>query len=328
MNTLVSIIIPIFNTSRYLDKCLKSIINQTFKNLEIILINDGSTDDSLLICEKYQKTDSRIIILNKTNEGAASARNLGLDFASGEYIGFIDSDDFVHPKMYEKLVDISKKYNTDIAFCNFHEGNINQKKINQDYDIFEINKFDLLNDMYTSKATSAVVVWNKLFKKHLFNNIRYPKNHIIDDEAIIYKLIFFSSKVYYTSEKLYYYTYNPSSITKTKYFNPKKILFLESLHEKALFFKDKNASLYKKTLIYLLDYIFFIFSQFYKNNVTGIKNYYMVKKIYLSNVFGFINIKEFIFYKKFLLILSLINYEILFIGYFFYYKIKYRRSSF
>jgi len=119
MNELISIIVPIYNVEIYLEKCLNSIINQTYKNIEILLINDGSSDNSLRICKKYQKKDKRIVLINKKNGGLSSARNAGIDKASGNYLLFIDSDDYIEIDMIEKLYNNIKSNNADISICNF-----------------------------------------------------------------------------------------------------------------------------------------------------------------------------------------------------------------
>lgn len=113
----ISIIVPIYNVEKYIEKCIQSILNQTFSDFELILVNDGSTDSCGEICDKYKKLDDRIIVIHKVNGGLSSARNAGIDIARGEYIGFIDSDDYIHEKMYEILYNNAITYNSDIVIC-------------------------------------------------------------------------------------------------------------------------------------------------------------------------------------------------------------------
>lgn len=117
----LSIIVPIYNVEKYLPRCIESILNQTFREFELILINDGSTDNCKEICEKYKKIDSRIIVVNKKNGGVSSARNFGIDISRGEYIGFVDPDDFIDANMYEILFNTANSYNSDMVICDYYK---------------------------------------------------------------------------------------------------------------------------------------------------------------------------------------------------------------
>ena len=165
---LLSVIIPVYNVEPYLEQCLDSVINQTYKNLEIICINDGSTDNSLKILEKYQKKDSRIKLINQKNKGVAAARNAGLDIATGEYITFVDSDDYLELKAYEKAMKVMlKNPHVDIA-----EFMVNV--FSEDNDPVNINRTNGHKKYYEDKfknKTHTVVVWNKVFKATTIKNI-------------------------------------------------------------------------------------------------------------------------------------------------------------
>ena len=121
MNNLISVIIPVYNVENYLDECIQSVLQQTYKNLEIILVDDGSTDNSGVICDEYKDKDTRITVLHQKNGGISKARNVGIEYAHGEYIGFVDSDDFIHPQMYELLYAAIHKEQTDVAPCKTEE---------------------------------------------------------------------------------------------------------------------------------------------------------------------------------------------------------------
>ena len=121
MNKLVSAIIPVYNVEKYICECIESVINQTYKNLQIIIINDGSIDNSKNLCNKYANKDNRIIIVNKKNGGAASAKNIGIDIAEGDYIAFLDGDDYLNLDAIEYMVNLIENYNSDIAHCDFYE---------------------------------------------------------------------------------------------------------------------------------------------------------------------------------------------------------------
>ena len=120
MNNLISVIIPVYNVEQYLSKCLDSVVNQTYKNLEVILVDDGSTDNSGKICDEFALKDNRIIVIHKSNGGLSSARNEGLKFAKGQYVGFVDSDDYIEIGMYEKLLEVSLKYGSDVVCSNYY----------------------------------------------------------------------------------------------------------------------------------------------------------------------------------------------------------------
>lgn len=202
MKELVSIIIPIYNVEKYLEKCIKSIINQTYRNLEIILINDGSTDKSAKICEEYIKQDNQIVFINKKNGGSASAKNEGLKVAKGDYITFVDSDDFIESDMIEYMVNTIKKYNVDIVQCSFTNLYKNTEKFKQDTIVEQkISSKDFL-ELFLTKWDSSLF-WNKLFKREVIENVFFKEGRCIDDEFFTYKCVI-NSKSIVTSNKIVY----------------------------------------------------------------------------------------------------------------------------
>ena len=168
MKDLISVIVPIYNVEKYIDKCLNSIVNQTYKNIEIILIDDGSTDTSVLKCNNWEKKDNRIKVIHKKNEGLAQARNTGISYATGNYITFIDSDDYIDSKMLEKLYNAINKTNSEISACKYVKINKN-KKVNLNYsaEIIEFTNKEAIIDLLKETNISNYA-WNKLFKKELF----------------------------------------------------------------------------------------------------------------------------------------------------------------
>lgn len=210
---LISIIIPVYNVQDYVEKCIKSVIKQTYENLEIIIVNDGSTDKSGEICKKYEKIDNRIKIIEKENGGVSSARNIGLKIAKGKYIGFVDPDDYIDKDMYELLYDNIKKYNADISICNFYlvrENNIFHRNLNTS-DILVFNKKEALQNLIKNREISDHAS-NKLYKKELFCNIKYPENTVMEDIATTYLLIEKSKKIVYDKKEKYYYVNRKDSI--------------------------------------------------------------------------------------------------------------------
>jgi len=222
---LISIIVPIYKVEPYLSKCIDSILAQTYTNLEIILVDDGSPDSCPAICDEYAAKDNRIIVIHKENGGLSSARNAGLDIAKGEYIGFVDSDDWIEPDMYEKLLQNAEMYQAEISV-----GGVNDELLtNEGTTILKTTKTDSVNHRcctcteamqnYFKGSWSA---WDKIYQKKVFENVRFPVGEINEDEAIVLHLLEKCSKVVYTNEVFYHYIHRPSSIT-TSSFSPKKL---------------------------------------------------------------------------------------------------------
>lgn len=226
MNERISVIVPIYKVEKYLRKCVDSIIGQTHQNLEIILVDDGSPDDCGAICDAYAAKDSRIKVIHKQNGGLSDARNAGLDIMTGEYVGFVDSDDWIEPEMYEKLLKNMKYFNADISF-----GGVSDD-LERDGVVKSVKVSDYGEKTFAESKTDAIkryflgswAAWDKLYKASLFDNIRYPKGEINEDEAIVLHLLEQCRKVCYTSEIFYHYMrrQNSGSITMSG-FSRKKL---------------------------------------------------------------------------------------------------------
>ena len=216
MKELISVIIPIYMVEKYLNKCIDSVINQTYKNLEIILVNDGSKDNCKKICEEYAKKDSRIKIINKSNGGLSDARNKGLEVSNGKYIGFVDSDDYISKDMYKNLYENIIKYDADIAICEYIEVNENGENIKENKKIIEngVKIYSREEAMYKLLEDNEITnhVWNKLYKSSLFKDIEFPKGLKFEDIAVMYKLIDKANRVVHISEILYFYVQRDGSI--------------------------------------------------------------------------------------------------------------------
>ena len=221
---LVSIILPIYNVEKFLSTSIGSAINQTYKNLEIVLVDDGSKDNSGKICDEYSKKDKRIKVIHKVNGGLSDARNAGLDIAKGEYIYLLDSDDYIETTAIEKCVDRLEQDNSDLVIFNFRycdeEGNTiesTSKEIDVK-SIWSIDDFWNYIDHPDNKEVSiaSVVAWNKLYKKEIFDNLRYIKGRINEDSLIITDIIVKVNKISYISEKLYSYRMRSGSIMASR----------------------------------------------------------------------------------------------------------------
>ena len=220
---LISIIVPCYNVEKYLQKCVDSILNQTYRNLEVILVDDGSTDSTPQMCDEYQKRDERVKVIHKVNGGLADARNVAIDCFKGEYVTFIDSDDYVALDLVETLFGLIVQNNADMSvmWANmFYEGTepIEDKK---EHAIRVFNSEESLIDMFYQRSfdTSA---WGKLYHKVVFQDgIRYPKGWIYEDLPTTYRLMQKAKRVVFTDKKSYYYLLRNNSIEGAP-FNSKK----------------------------------------------------------------------------------------------------------
>ena len=209
---LISIIIPVYKVEIYLEKCIQSVINQTYENLQIILVDDGSPDNCGKICDEYAQKDHRIEVIHKSNGGLSDARNKGLEIAKGEYIGFIDSDDYIESDMYEVLYNLLKQYNAYVSICNFYT--VSQGKIaikNAENGIKEYNRIEILKEVLLDNNIQSYA-WNKLYKKELFDEIKYPVGKKYEDIGTTFYLLEKCNKVVVTGKPEYYYINRQDSI--------------------------------------------------------------------------------------------------------------------
>ncbi|MEK4065683.1 glycosyltransferase [Peribacillus sp. FSL R5-0717] len=284
---LLSIIVPVYNVEKFIDKCLYSLVNQTLQDIEIIIVNDGSTDNSQNIIDEYVKNYSnKLVSLNKENGGLSDARNFGLKHASGEYVGFVDSDDFIDFDMYEKLYDYAIKKNADIIISDFifEPDNI---VINSDLeDTIELN---LKNNPELLLIEPSVC--NKLFKRSLFyeNNIDFTYGLLHEDRLTIAKLFYHSKKIYYLKEAFYHYLkHRENSITTSV--NMKKYTdIIIVLNEIDQFFVENNFILHTRESLdklFLNLYIAFCMRAIYeikdidkRNEFLNDFGYFILKKV-------------------------------------------------
>ncbi len=243
-NDLISVVIPIYNVEKYLKRCIDSIIAQTYKNLEIILVDDGSPDTCPKICDDYAKKDERIIVIHKQNGGLSDARNYGIEAAKGHYISFVDSDDYVSKDYIKILYESLKAENSDMAIGGHVVLYPNGKKINK-YTGDEyregpetILKRILYDDGIDLSACS------KLYKKELFKDIRFPVGRLYEDAATSFKLIDTANAISVASKPIYHYIIRENSISNDTFSNGKMDLII-STREMADYIKDKYPTLEK-----------------------------------------------------------------------------------
>ena len=207
----ISVIVPIYKVESYLPKCLDSIVNQTYRNLEIILVDDGSPDNCGAICDEYAARDDRIIVIHKSNGGLSFARNVGLDTATGDYIGFVDSDDWIEPNMYEYLLHGIQKQGADIAVCGIFE-ELPDRCFCRKWDKAEV--FDTeagLEQLFLRKKYSHSV-WDKLYRYSLFEGIRFPEGRNFEDIATTHRVFERAKAVQLLPEAKYHYLQRRDSI--------------------------------------------------------------------------------------------------------------------
>ena len=243
MNDKISVIIPIYNAEKSLCRCIDSVIAQTYTNLEIIMVDDGSPDRCGEICDEYAKRDNRIKVIHKENGGLSDARNSGIEAATGEYIGFVDSDDYIRKDMYEKLYDAILTEKADISICGY-------KRINESGDILRTNHLsnsvymgtDVLNNHLMNHWECWVVSWNKLYNIKLFKSIRFPKGKLHEDSFIVHKLFYQSKRIVCIEDECYYYILHSNSIQGRKY-NYQRLDDVEACYDRMEFYIDNRLSL-------------------------------------------------------------------------------------
>lgn len=291
---LVSIIVPIFNVEKYLRKCIDSIINQTYDNLEIILVDDGSPDQSGKICDEYAAKDRRIKVIHKENEGVSEARNIGIKLSSGEFILFVDSDDYIEAHTIEIMIAIAKQRKADIVmadiiFVDEFDQEIKESEKNKTKD--EEKKFieytkDQAIDRFVRDDWGP---WNKLYRASIHKNIYFPKGKIHEDEAIMFQILDNCNKMIKINNKLYYYRKRMNSTTSAGY-SLKKMDWLEAWEENVLFLEKNYPQVENKAIDKLVMVALYNLDNLLKRNDND-------DKIYIQEIISILNryIKKILF---------------------------------
>lgn len=214
----ISVVVPVYNAGKYFDNCISSIVNQTYKNLEIIIVDDGSTDDTPRACDEWAKKDSRIKVVHKENGGASSARNTGIDNATGDYIGFIDADDYIDADMYEAMLNDILENDADAARCgmvrNFEDGRIENWGGSENKKPYIVDKKKLLCDIGEGVGILPASPCNKLFKKSCIGNTRFDTKYKFAEDTLFNFMVAQSiNTMVYHDVFRYHYIFNESSIT-------------------------------------------------------------------------------------------------------------------
>lgn len=273
MSEKISVVVPVYNVEKYVRDCINAIRNQTYTNLEIILVDDGSEDSSGKICDEYAAIDNRIRVIHKTNGGMSDARNAGIEIATGEWFVFIDSDDFVHLRMIEVLYHTAKKYEVSMVWCDFvqsDEGGTlleqpDEKILTEEkYEVQVLSKQEAEMQFYTiGRMSECMVPWNKIYKREIIgygeDAIRYPVGKVFEDGFTTYRFIYRADKVVLVRFPLYYYRQRGGSIMRengNRNYLPvmesgvERLEFYKKHNERELYLKEVNSILYSTIRLY------------------------------------------------------------------------------
>ncbi len=261
MNELVSVIVPVYRVEKYIKKCVDSVLGQSYENLEVILVDDGSPDSCGSICDEYAKADKRVVVIHKENGGLSSARNAALDIAKGDYVLCVDSDDYIHPDMTQRMLDAAKEYQADIVMSSYFIDSTDKLSITDAIsdDVVEMGRMKAL-DRLVEDAEVKNYAWGKLYRRELFDGVRYPDGRNYEDIATTYLLFDKAQKIIKIPEYLYYYVVRDESIS----FNNSTASWHAGCHasclgqeERAEYFLQKGyEALYEKAMAKLLPYLY------------------------------------------------------------------------
>lgn len=238
MHDLISVIIPVYKVEKYLCRCVDSVLEQTYTNMEIILVDDGSPDNCPVMCDEYARQDSRVKVIHQENAGLSGARNAGIDMAQGQWLAFVDSDDYLAADFLERLYQACVDTGSSLSVCRWEY--VRGETI-PEHGTGETRVYtgrEMLANLYMPDGAYFVVAWNKLYRKELFEDIRYPLGRIHEDEATTYRIYDKVKKAAYVDRSLYGYFVTPVSITRG--FNPKRMDWVTAVAERLDFFEQKG----------------------------------------------------------------------------------------
>lgn len=236
----VKIVVPVYNTEKYISRCIDSILAQTYKNFSLIIIDDGSTDASGNICEEYRKIDSRVIVIHQENRGLSNARNRGIEYPiENDFITFVDSDDIIHPKYLEYMLRAIESTGCKVVVVKHSRFSDDLLKEDYEYHVIETCS---PQDCYCMKKISVTPAWGKLFDSSIIGKLRFPEGKIHEDYYFTWKLVFSVNKLVVVNNTLYYYFQNENGIMHSKW-NPRRMDIFEGLQEQIEFFEKNGLSL-------------------------------------------------------------------------------------
>ena len=284
MEPLISVIVPIFRVEAYLRRCVDSILAQSYQNLEILLVDDGSDDGCPAICDAYAEQDARVRVIHKKNGGLSDARNAGIDVATGDYFGFVDSDDYIHPDMFLRLVEKAMETGADLVRCG-------RAKVDAEEQILEqtgafpnqvLTQMEALNYMIDSHTGATVGIWLGLYRRELFDGLRFPVGRIHEDEYLTPRLLLACQTVSYIDDVLYYYNQGNGDSIMRRAFSPKRLDLIWVMEDRLAYFKQlDHPEIYQKTEKRFCQNLFFMIRQMIRNPIKNRKYLWaQIKKLH------------------------------------------------
>lgn len=245
----ISVIVPVYKVEKYIHRCVDSILGQTFTNIDLILVDDGSPDKCGSICDEYAEKDRRVHVIHQQNAGLSAARNSGIDWSflhsDSKWLTFIDSDDWIHPEMLKCLYNAAHELNMPVSICGYYETQGDDLEVDTSQIKTQIRKTE---DFYLKENVNATIACGKLYCKECFKSIRYPKGKLHEDEYVTYRILFHYSEIAVVEAPLYAYFHNPKSITRSEW-NPRRLDALEAIDMQLRFFRKRNLQdIYKSRI--------------------------------------------------------------------------------
>ena len=283
----ISVVVPVYKVEDYLDDCVRSIINQTHSDLEIILVDDGSPDKCPEICEEWAKKDNRIKVIHKKNGGLSDARNAGIDIATGQYLAFVDSDDWIRPEMYEKMLLALKKESADFCSCSIHCFYEDGRESSFGYKGYIVAGSEKMLEMLYKDTNFPVSAFNKLYKRSCWETMRFPVGKICEDAFTTYLQIDQASRIVHLPEEYYCYRIRPQSIM-TSAFTLSKMDEEEAWRKNVEFMKNHYPKIYPLAYDFYLQKTNILIAKIPENKKQRFKNEYKMLKDILKKNIGYI----------------------------------------
>lgn len=293
MEDLISVIVPIYNIEPYVNRCVESVVKQTYSNLEIILVDDGSEDNSPSICDKWKEKDSRIVVIHKANGGLSDARNAGMKISHGKFYSFVDGDDEMSPNMLERLYKALRNTDSDVSMCRMEKIEACKSYVTRKY------KFDCKQKILSSKEAIQLLLKDeldcsaclKLYSANVFGKIEFPFGKTNEDFAVMYKVFANASKIVYIPDILYHYYFRENSITSTK-FNRSQFDKIDNCLEMIAFVEKEMPDIIPEAKSYLYRQSMYLLKTIC---LLGIKHEYPGRYMQLVNILrkGSLNIIQY-----------------------------------
>ena len=311
MNPKISVIVPVYNVEQYLEECIESLINQTMQDIEIILIDDGSSDNCGLICDCFEKKYSNITAIHQKNGGLSYARNQGLSIAKGEYISFIDSDDFINVRMLEVLYNACITNHTKMSACNyFYIKDNNVQYETETNKVFKLSSVELMKNIFSPGNGIGVFAWNKLYHRSLLEEKPFPEGKLYEDMGSIYKMIFAAEYISFVDSGLYYYRKFRKGAITTYAYSEKEFDRIGFIDEMTEFIRKNAPEIYMDSINYKYEIVYLpVLNNMILSNVYDSKMYKKVRNEIIKNR-RYIATGNLSFIKKLRLFICALNFRV------------------